>query len=203
MGLIQKSIDVIALLYAMAYFPAPLFWLVIHGGIHFWRRFGNRSFWVALPLWIASGTSLFLARHWLLAGRFHRNALTWTAGLALIAAGLALGRLVHRDFGLRRLAGLPEMNPGRYPEGMVKSGIYSWVRHPRYLEYMLSFFGLGLLTGATGIFLLAIVTVLLYLIVTPLEERELREHYGEGYEAYARAVPRFLPRLRRHFWVRD
>ena len=68
---------------------------------------------------------------------------------------------------------------------------------------MLSFFGLGLLTGATGIFLLAIVTVLLYLIVTPLEERELREHYGEGYEAYARAVPRFLPRLRRHFWVRD
>ena len=110
---------------------------------------------------------------------------------------------MHRDFGLRRLAGLPEMNPGRYPEGMVKSGIYSWVRHPRYLEYMLSFFGLGLLTGATGIFLLAIVTVLLYLIVTPLEERELREHYGEGYEAYARAVPRFLPRLRRHFWVRD
>ena len=131
----------------------------------------------------------------------------WAVALPQFIGGCAaialLYTLVHRDFGLRRLAGLPEMNPGRYPGGMVKSRIYSWVRHPRYLEYMLSFFGLGLLTGATGIFLLAIVTVLLYLIVTPLEERELREHYGEGYEAYGRAVPRFLPRLRRHFWVRD
>jgi len=50
-----------------------------------------------------------------------------------------------------------------------------------------------------GIFLLAIVTILLYLIVAPLEERELREHYGPEYEAYARDVPRFLPRLRRPF----
>jgi len=47
-----------------------------------------------------------------------------------------------------------------------------------------------------GIFLLAILTILLYLIVAPLEERQLREHYGSEYEGYARAVPRFLPRLR-------
>jgi len=195
MHLVLRAIDTIALVYAMAYFPAPLFWLIVHGGIHFWRRFGNRSFWIALPLWIACDTVLFRVRDWLFAERVHRDALTWTAGLALVAAAVAIGHRVHRDFGLRRLAGLPEISPDRYPDAMVRSGIYARVRHPRYLEYMLTFFGLGLLTGAKGIFLLAIVTVLLYLMVTPLEERELREHYGQRYEAYARAVPRFVPRL--------
>ena len=63
---------------------------------------------------------------------------------------------------------------------------------------MLTFTGLAVLTGAGGIFLLAIVTVLMYQIVAPLEERELRQHYGAEYESYTRLVPRFLPRLRRN-----
>ena len=62
---------------------------------------------------------------------------------------------------------------------------------------MLTFLALGLLTGARGIFLVAIITILLYLFVAPLEERELREHYGRDYAAYAGAVPRFVPRLGR------
>jgi methanethiol S-methyltransferase len=71
------------------------------------------------------------------------------------------------------------------------------MRHPRYANITLGFLAFGLLTGEEGIFLLAFVTFLLYLIVTPLEERELREQYGSEYEAYARTVPRFLPRFRR------
>ncbi|HUZ47721.1 MAG TPA: hypothetical protein VMW54_13880, partial [Terriglobia bacterium] len=56
----------------------------------------------------------------------------------------------------------------------------------------------GLLTGGAGIFLLAFITFLLYLIVAPLEERELREQYGPEYESYARTAPRFIP----SFWRR-
>jgi protein-S-isoprenylcysteine O-methyltransferase Ste14 len=43
--------------------------------------------------------------------------------------------------------------------------------------------------------LLAIVNILLYQMVVLLEERELLDHYGSEYEAYMRAVPRFVPRL--------
>ncbi|PYV07983.1 MAG: hypothetical protein DMG23_14750 [Acidobacteria bacterium] len=81
--------------------------------------------------------------------------------------------------------------------GLVSTGIYSRLRHPRYLDYMLSFLGLALLTGAAGYFLLAFITILLYLIVVPLEERELRDQYRAQYDAYARTVPRFVPHFSR------
>ncbi len=192
---LTSAIDGLALAYAILFFPAPFFWLIIHGGIHFWRRFGNRSFWVALPLWAISGVALVTWRQTLFSERLGRNALSAVMGLALLALVVWIDRQVLREFSLRRLVGLPEVNPQRYPGGVVRSGIYARLRHPRYAEYMLTFLALALLSGAAGIFLLAIVTVLLYLIVAPLEERELREHYGADYEAYAREVPRFVPRL--------
>ena len=199
MAWLSKGIDVAALLYAIVFFPAPFLWLIVHPAIRFWRRFGTRSLWIALPLWTFSGTFLVLLRHRIFDERVSRNAWTAIAGVALIGLAVWIGHHVHRRLGLQRLAGLPEVNPGRYPGGVVRAGIYARVRHPRYLEYMLTFVGLALLTGAVGIFLLAIITILLYLIVAPLEERELREHYGPEYEAYAREVPRFLPRVRRPF----
>jgi protein-S-isoprenylcysteine O-methyltransferase Ste14 len=106
-----------------------------------------------------------------------------------------VSRRVHQEFSFKKLAGLPELNPAHPERGVVDTGIYARIRHPRYANIMLGFVGFGLLTGATGIFLLAIVTFLLYLIVTPLEERELREQYGSEYEVYAHTVPRFFPRL--------
>lgn len=195
----DKALDGLALAYAVVFFPAPVFWLIFHSRIHFWRRFGNRAFLVALPVWIAAGVALVLMRPMIFAQRFDRNTFTWICGSCLIALAIWMNLQVHRKFSLQRLAGLPEINRARPDAGMVREGIYARVRHPRYMEFMLTFVGLALLTGAAGIFLLAFVTILLYLIVAPLEERELRESYGAEYDAYARAVPRFLPRL----WRRD
>jgi protein-S-isoprenylcysteine O-methyltransferase Ste14 len=197
MAWLNKGIDFLALWFAILFFPVPIYWLVIHPAIHFWRRFGNRSFWVALPLWVLSGIVLVLLRHRIFTARIGQNAMTWILGLSLLLVGVWISRLVHHELGLRRLLGLPEISPDRYAGGVVQSGIYAHVRHPRYLGLMLVFLGLALLTAAVGFFLLAIVTVLLYYIVAPLEERELRQQYGSQYEAYARTVPRFVPRLGR------
>jgi len=195
---IEKSLDVLAFIYALLFFPAPVFWLLIHSGIRFWRRVGNRALlWIAAPLWAANAAALEALHSRLFAERIPRNAFTAAAGAALVIAGLAIGHHVHRVFGLKRLGGLPEVSPGRYRRDVVERGVYAYVRHPRYLEYMLSFAGWSLLTGARGILVLAIASVLMYSFVAPLEERELRNERGEAYSAYARAVPRFIPRLRR------
>jgi len=59
---------------------------------------------------------------------------------------------------------------------------------------MLALFSLALLTGATAIFLLAILNILMYQVLAPLEERELLDQYGLPYEVYRQSVPRFVPR---------
>jgi protein-S-isoprenylcysteine O-methyltransferase Ste14 len=197
MNTLNWSLDMLALFYALLFFPAPIFWLMIHPAIKFWRRFGTRALWVALPAWLVCGATLLAFRRELFADRLNRNVFTTLAGTGLVLLGLWLNRRVHREFSWRRLVGLPELTPERHPGGVVRSGIYANLRHPRYLEFMMTFVGLALLTGAVGIFVLAIVTILLYLIVAPLEERELRQQYGQAYEAYRSEVPRFIPRRRR------
>ncbi len=194
---IEKALDALALTYAILFFPAPFFWLIIHPAIRFWRRFGSRSLWVALPVWLMFGLTLVLLRGRIFSLRLGRNLWTVVVGLGLIALAYRIDRRVREQFTLRRLVGIPEMEPNRNVRGVVRNGIYARVRHPRYLVYMLTFWGLAFVTSALGVFMLAIVSVLMYLIVAPLEERELRQQYGSEYEAYCRAVPRFIPRLRR------
>ena len=192
-----RTIDWLAVLYAALYFPVPFYWLVIHPAVNLWRRIGYRSFWIALPVWILTGLPLLLIQDSLFAHRLSRNATTYVLGTLLLALNVWVSRQVHQEFSFKKLAGLPELNPQHPGRGVIDKGIYAQVRHPRYANIMVGFIAFGLLTGAAGIFLLAIVTFLLYLIVTPLEERELREQYGSDYEAYARKVPRFLPRFGR------
>jgi protein-S-isoprenylcysteine O-methyltransferase Ste14 len=194
----SKTVDILALAYAVVEFPVPIYWLILHPGIAFWRRVGYRSFWAALPVWVGTAVVLISLRHRLYAQRMARGPLTTVAGVALLAVAAAMEWSVHHSsFGFRKLAGLPEINPAHSGRGVTRTGIYSKLRHPRYTHLMLGFFAFALLTGAEGIFLLAIVSVLLYLIVAPLEEKELRNRYGAEYAAYAREVPRFFPRLGR------
>jgi len=192
-----RFIDVVAFFYLIMILWIPFFWFVFHIGIRYWRRFGNRSFWVALPVWLGVGVGLILTRHWIFARRLERNALTWIGGGGLFFIAGWLEGQTRRTLGLRRLARLPELHPEHPSGGIARRGVYSRIRHPRYLFYMLVLFSLALLTGATAIFLLAILNVLMYHILAPLEERELLEQYGPPYEAYRQSVPRFLPRMGR------
>ena len=193
---LTRTIDWLAIAYAALYFPVPVYWLLIHPAVNYWRRIGYRSFWIALPVWILIGVPLALMGNAIFIYRLPRNAATYDLGAALLALSMWVSHLVHQEFSLKKLAGLPELNPKHPLRGVIGTGIYARVRHPRYANIILGFLAFGLLTGAAGIFVLAIVSFLLYLIVTPLEERELREQYGPDYEAYARTVPRFFPR----FW---
>lgn len=195
--LLRSIADGVALLYAILIFPAPLFWLTIHPAIHFWRRHGNRSFWIALPVWMATGTALVFLRRSSVGARLEQPFWMVLLGLTLVGVAVWMDSATRRDLGVRRLVGIPEMNPRDPRARVISGGIYSHLRHPRYVQYCLTFWGLALLTSELWVFLLAILTVLLYLIVAPLEERELREQYAEAYETYARQVPRFIPRLRR------
>lgn len=197
MTLLLQIVDYLALFYLILLLWIPFFWFVFHPAIRFWRRLGNRAFWVALPVWLIFAAGIPMARHQLFARRVERSALTWAAGTLLFVLANWLDSQTRHTFGWRRLAGLTELNPQHRLCGVVRAGVYGRVRHPRYLLYMLMILSMALLTGAVPIFLLAILNILMYQILAPLEERELLDQYGPQYEAYRQMVPRFVPRLGR------
>ena len=195
MNFLSNLIDVLAFAYLLVVVPVPLFWLVFHGGIGFWRRWGTRSYWVALPVWVGAGVALSKLHPWMFAERFPRNAFTAAAGLVLCAAGVWIMKSVGRAMGYRRLIGMREIAPEKHPMELVTGGIYARLRHPRYTDMLLTLSGLSLLSGAWGVAAAAGLTSLGLGLMVLLEERELRLHYGRLYEDYQRAVPRFIPHL--------
>src|SRR5208282_846754 len=190
-------IDDIALFYLVLLLWIPFYWFVFHPAIRFWRRLGNRAFWVALPVWLIFAAGIIISRHELFARRLERNALTWAVGGVLFLVASWLDVQTRHALGWRRLAGLTELHPHHRLCGVIRTGVYARVRHPRYLLYMMMILSMAFLTGAQAIFLLAFSNVLLYQILAPLEERKLLDQYGPQYENYRRLVPRFVPRLGR------
>jgi protein-S-isoprenylcysteine O-methyltransferase Ste14 len=190
-------IDYIALFYLVLLLWIPFFWLVFHTAVGFWRRLGNRAFCAVLPVWLIFAAGIILARHELFARRLERNALTWATGGVLFFVASWLERQTRQAFGWRRLVGLTELHPQHRLCGVIRTGVYARVRHPRYVLYMLMILSMAFLTGALAIFLLAFLNILVYQILAPLEERKLLDQYGPQYEDYQRSVPRFVPHLGR------
>ena len=189
--------DNIALFYLAMLFWIPFYWFAFHTAIRHWRRVGSRAFMIALPVWLTFAVAIVLTRHDILSRRLERNSLTWIVGVVLFSTASWLDVQTRRIFGWRRLVGVTELNTQHHLCGVVRSGIYGRVRHPRYLLYMLMIMSMAFLTGAVAIFLLAFLSILLYQVVAPLEERELLDQYGPRYAAYRQSVPRFVPHFGR------
>jgi protein-S-isoprenylcysteine O-methyltransferase Ste14 len=82
---------------------------------------------------------------------------------------------------------------------LAVSGIYSYVRHPQYVGFILVM--LGFLLQWPTILTLAMFPVLVFMYVrlARTEEREAIAEFGDEYLAYIAEVPGFFPRLSRLF----
>ena len=92
------------------------------------------------------------------------------------------------------LAEISEGNPGQ----LVTGGIYSRIRHPRFVAMALAVFAMAILTNALAVYVLAVVYVPMIFLIALLEDRELAARFGPLYDKYAKEVPRFLPRPAKH-----
>ena len=115
-------------------------------------------------------------------------------GAALIAAGLAL---VLPAFVRFAIDGRGTPAPVAPTERLVVTGAYRYVRNPMYLGVAALIVGQGLLLGqAVLLAYAAIFVVVVTVFVHGYEEPTLARQFGQQYETYRSAVPRWLPRLR-------
>lgn len=115
----------------------------------------------------------------------------WGLGLVILGVGIVLhgwSRAVRRD-----MASSWEMDEGHV---LVTKGPYSWVRHPSYASYFLSFVGLFLMWPSI-LSILLLLGIPGYYDLSKLEEEHLIRHFGDEYIDYMNNTGAFLPRLRR------
>ncbi len=82
------------------------------------------------------------------------------------------------------------------PQKLVVIGLYRYVRNPIYVGAFVLILGEALYFEADVLLLYLLFIILgTFLRVLLFEERGLKKRFGESYEQYRKAVPRWIPRL--------
>jgi protein-S-isoprenylcysteine O-methyltransferase Ste14 len=134
---------------------------------------------------------------WLLTGWDSTDppALVAALGAVLIVAGA--GVLLHA-FARFVVEGRGTPAPVAPTDRLVVGGLYRYVRNPMYVAVGATLVGQALLLGRPALLAYALVFWLVVAaFVRGYEEPTLSARYGEQYASYRRAVPAWIPRLRR------
>jgi protein-S-isoprenylcysteine O-methyltransferase Ste14 len=116
------------------------------------------------------------------------------AGLLPLVVGSALYVAAAKSF--VSAGGTP--SPFRPPGRLVRGGVYGGTRNPLYFSFLLIVLGESLLLDSVALAAwLVFLAAGLHLRVTLYEEPGLRQSFGAAWDAYRKAVPRWLPAIRK------
>ncbi len=172
--------------------PVPVYWLVLHAGVGFWRGHVRAGYATA----VAAGWGSASVLAWRYGGALLNAAAVpmavKCAGAALVAFDVWVLAQVERQMGGRRLVGQAELTSSGE---MKRDGIYGRVRHPRYAAMLISTLGACLMAARPAMWCVAGVWAVVVGMMIRIEERELVARFGAAYEEYRRTVPALIPRF--------
>ena len=184
----------LALLVLMLMPGALLYWFSIHPFVHFWRGVGVRATLALHLIMIAAvAYGMVLLRGRLLAVEYGTNPLLMAIAVLVLMASLVLRRALGRQLKFRILVGIPELAAETSGQRLLCEGIYARIRHPRYLEIVMALIFYALFTNYLAAYVILVASVPTLLAIIHIEERELRDRFGEEYVRYCARVPRFWP----------
>jgi protein-S-isoprenylcysteine O-methyltransferase Ste14 len=181
----------------VVYSTIPVFWLVIHTRIDFWRSRRKLPYGFIVPGWMASWVVLaLLTMRWRTVAMY-RSAWMWVPAIGLFVLGFWLYRKSGVNFSKQQLYGLPELKAGAAEQRLVVTGIRAKVRHPVYLAHLCEMLAWSLGTGLAVCYGLTALAVVTGAVMIRKEDVELERRFGEEYRAYRGQVPAAIPRWRR------
>jgi protein-S-isoprenylcysteine O-methyltransferase Ste14 len=186
---LEKAVRLIAIAVLAFEMPVPIYWLILHNRVFFWRRHVRAAFPVAvLAGWGIVDFVLYRFRLELI----RRDGLSWLAllGMVLIAFDVFAFCPSEAVLGGRRIVGHSELAGSRE---LIVRGLYARVRHPRYLGMMSGVFGACLIVALPPLWGASVLWLVLALASIRAEENELHTRLGPAYAAYAKRVPALLP----------
>jgi len=80
-------------------------------------------------------------------------------------------------------------------KGLVKSGIYSYIRHPQYLGFIMAITGWLFLWPTLLTIIIYPLCLFVFIYRSLLETRQLEREYGIEFLDYKRKTPAFFPLL--------
>jgi protein-S-isoprenylcysteine O-methyltransferase Ste14 len=194
----QTAADWLAAFTVVGVPPFILFWFFVHPFTRRWRSLGSaKAYLILCAILVAIMLILYQFRVPLLRVHFGVSWPLTALAAVLFLVSLALGMLRTRRLGATVMIGVPQLSDCAYPGALVTDGVYSYLRHPRYVEAGLGLVAVALFTNYLSVYVIAAAYIPTMYLVVLLEERELRDRFGTQYEDYATRVPRFFPRIAR------
>jgi len=175
--------------------PFMLVWYVVHPFARFWRRMGPvRTYTSLISLILIVMLVLYSMREPLMRVHYPVHWLLVILAVQIFAISMLIGVVRIRHLKPSIMLGLPEISGEGDPGILLTEGIYSLIRHPRYVEVWLGLLAIALFTNYRVVYILVAAFIPLTYGVVLFEERELTQRFGEEYESYCAEVPRFFPK---------
>jgi protein-S-isoprenylcysteine O-methyltransferase Ste14 len=129
-------------------------------------------------------------------GRPFADGLTLLAGLPVVLAGATLIVLGASALGVARTLFVHEYVPvGDEPGGIMRSGIYSYIRHPLFVGGIACSVGLALCVGTRQALVLAALNLCSLPAYVIFEDLRCSRVIGPSYLQYRRTVGAVVPRI--------
>jgi len=174
----------------------PLFWIPVHGLSRSFKKLGVLTYAVPFLTWSPLAFLIYSEKAFLLSWKIELPSALRLFGIILLVAGSVLHLWTGKLLGPWGLIGLPEVS-SRIEGKLVTKGPFSVVRHPTYLAHTSMFSGIFFMTGAVAVGIITFIDFLLvYVLIIPLEEKELLKRFGKDYNLYREKVPKLFPRFR-------
>jgi protein-S-isoprenylcysteine O-methyltransferase Ste14 len=86
---------------------------------------------------------------------------------------------------------------GRRNTGVIREGVFNYVRHPIYLSEILFYLGLLMFSMSLAAVIVWLMTIGFIHYISRHEEKLLLARFGVDYKQYMQDVPMWIPRLRK------